>query len=392
MRIVHLIDYYQPRVGYQEYFLAREHARLGLETYVVTSDRYFPFPNYDNTYRKLLGPRFAGYGEENSEGINIIRLKSAELPGTNLILLKHLKKTLHKIKPDLVLCHGIYSFTSFLISKYKKTNSFNLVFDNHAAAFNTDFNKSLPARFYHFLFKTFFAHSIINNADKIFAIGEAERDFICHDLGLPEKKIPIIRLGVDTALFRYSARIRKEIRSKYKIKDSSKVIIFTGKISPNKKVYFLAEALERISKGSLVLLLIGGGPDDYLNKIKKITDKTRLIHLAFIDNNKLPGFYSAADLAVWPGDSSIAILEAMSCRLPLILPVWQGTEFLDKSEGIIRFNRNSAFDLLHKIKYLTYNRDLSRKSGYLNQQYVRKYLDWKKIAREILHPPDNKPI
>jgi hypothetical protein len=42
MKIVHIVDYFQPVLGYQEAFLAKEHAKLGHEVFVITSDRYAP--------------------------------------------------------------------------------------------------------------------------------------------------------------------------------------------------------------------------------------------------------------------------------------------------------------------------------------------------------------
>ena len=41
MRIVHVIDYYQPKLGYQETFLAREQCKLGHEVRVVTMEGFF---------------------------------------------------------------------------------------------------------------------------------------------------------------------------------------------------------------------------------------------------------------------------------------------------------------------------------------------------------------
>lgn len=59
MKIVHVIDYFQPRLGYQETFLAKEHPKLGHEVYVVTSDRYNPIIFEGDAARqveKLLDP------------------------------------------------------------------------------------------------------------------------------------------------------------------------------------------------------------------------------------------------------------------------------------------------------------------------------------------------
>ncbi|HRS42508.1 MAG TPA: hypothetical protein P5530_01355 [Candidatus Diapherotrites archaeon] len=37
-----LEKYIKPKLGYQEYYLAKEHAKMGPEVTVITSDRYAP--------------------------------------------------------------------------------------------------------------------------------------------------------------------------------------------------------------------------------------------------------------------------------------------------------------------------------------------------------------
>src|SRR3989344_996114 len=99
MRIVNLIDYFQPKIGYQETFLSREFMKMGHETFVVTSDRYYPFPHFAKSVGNVLGKRYIGAGERIEEGINVLRLKSLELPKTNLIHLFDFEKTIKKINP-----------------------------------------------------------------------------------------------------------------------------------------------------------------------------------------------------------------------------------------------------------------------------------------------------
>lgn len=383
MKIVHLIDYYQPKIGYQEYFLAREHAIAGNNTYVLTSDRYFPFPDYEKIYLPILGKRVMGSGERIEENIKTIRLKSLEIPGSNLIILRNLNKTLKRINPDLVLCHGIYSITSFSISKIKKTFNFKLIYDNHAAAFNTDFNSSFIKILYHSFYKIFFKDSIIHNADNIFAIGEAERDFITENLKLAKKNIPLIRLGVDVKVFKPSKIFRNSIRNKLKIKKTETVIIFTGKITENKNVHVLLEALEK-SKRLFNLLLIGNGPQSYLDNLKYLSKRTKIIHIPFILNKDLPMYFSAADIAVYPGDFTISVFEAMSMSLPVILPEWIGNEFLNNIPGVFRFDRNDKSQLLQLLNTLDYNNKLIQKLGSANRNFVKKNLDWKKIAKSVV--------
>jgi hypothetical protein len=52
MKIIHVIDYFQPQLGYQETFLAKEQAKQGHEVYVLTSDRYNPIVYKGNAAKK----------------------------------------------------------------------------------------------------------------------------------------------------------------------------------------------------------------------------------------------------------------------------------------------------------------------------------------------------
>ena len=69
MKILHIINYFQPQLGYQEYFLAKEQVKMGHKVYVVTSNLYFPFPNYEQTFQNILGPRKFNPGNKNIDGI-----------------------------------------------------------------------------------------------------------------------------------------------------------------------------------------------------------------------------------------------------------------------------------------------------------------------------------
>jgi hypothetical protein len=76
MRILHVINYFQPQLGYQETFLAKMHSEMKNDVYVLTSDRYDPYLFRGNTAIKILGDRIKGSGFFIEEGIKTIRLKS----------------------------------------------------------------------------------------------------------------------------------------------------------------------------------------------------------------------------------------------------------------------------------------------------------------------------
>ena len=46
MRIVHIVDYLMPQMGYQEFLLPKWNSHQGHEVFIITSDRY-PISNYE---------------------------------------------------------------------------------------------------------------------------------------------------------------------------------------------------------------------------------------------------------------------------------------------------------------------------------------------------------
>ena len=57
-RIVHVVDYLMPTLGYQEFLLPKWNAKFDHEVFIVTGDRFYPVPDYDQTWGKLLGIDF----------------------------------------------------------------------------------------------------------------------------------------------------------------------------------------------------------------------------------------------------------------------------------------------------------------------------------------------
>ena len=136
MKIVHLISYFQPQLGYQEYFLAKEHSKMGHDVTVVTSDRYFPFPDYEKTVKPVLGDRIQKPSKSNYENFKIIRLPTL-IEFSCRVWLTGLEDTIREIKPDVVISHTIGNFNTLRMANLKSSMDFKLVTDEHMNVSNT---------------------------------------------------------------------------------------------------------------------------------------------------------------------------------------------------------------------------------------------------------------
>src|SRR5690606_30505255 len=104
--------------------------------------------------------------------------------------------------------------------------------------------------------------AIYSKVSCFLAIGEeARRHYIKH--GVDDSKIYLSPYVVDTSPFRLDDEsrklLRRRVREQFGITQDDKVVLFSGKLSHRKGVDLLLEAMKRIKKMDVVLLLLGDG-------------------------------------------------------------------------------------------------------------------------------------
>lgn len=391
MKIAHVVGYFQPKLGYQEYYLALKQQELGHEVLVVTSDRNYPYPGFKETYGYILGKRFIGAGTFTEERIKVVRLPCA-IEFKDQIFVRGLVKTLMDIKPDVVHLHdevSQFEMISFLARElYRKRLKYKLFIDCHADYLNH--SKSLLRRFIFNLVANPIHRRLYQRADGYIGINEGSCRWLSHELGIELDNIDCIPLGVDTDLFIRNDADREEIRTKLGITESDILMIYAGKITPIKDLDTLLYASAPLLhvNGGLKLLLVGSGPKYYMETIQKIIDELNLgnkviIH-EFVKKEELPKFYSAADLGIWPGGISITIQEAISSALPIIIIQSDSADHLIEDENGLSFPRGNVEALRKCITVLTENEALRGEMGKRSRKLAEEKLSWANIVRQIL--------
>ncbi|MEN8252848.1 MAG: glycosyltransferase family 4 protein [Patescibacteria group bacterium] len=393
--IVILINHFQPKIGYQEFFLAKEWKKLDHKVTVVTSNYFFPFPNYENTVQSILGERKREIGRKKERGIDSIRLKSSfQLPGGFVAWLDNLEETLAKLKPDLVFADGVFQPLALQISLIKNKQKFLLAFDSHASSFNTDLHSSFLKKSYMFLFQKLLIPKIKSAANVFTAVGESERKTLIKEYGLKARQVRLIHLGADTSIFYPDLKSRSIIRKKLKVSDKEILFVYAGKITKNKDVHVLipafAKLLEKQSKSKL--LIIGTGADKYMKKLVNLAKESNcyenIIWLPQQKHKKLAQYYNAADIGVWPGDLSNTIQECMACGKVVILAnkisKQQSSKHLTKSMGVFAFKRGSIRSLSRVMINLCSSKTKLTQLGKESQKTIVTEFSWKQIAKKHL--------
>ena len=102
MKIVHVMNWYIPGMGYQENFLPAEQKKLGHDVYIIASDRVPQYKGYERNVGKTIGERVWGRVLSES-GVTVYRLATVfEVVNGGQVIVRGLYKLLKELKPDVV--------------------------------------------------------------------------------------------------------------------------------------------------------------------------------------------------------------------------------------------------------------------------------------------------
>lgn len=387
MKILIVIDYYQPQLGYSESFLAENFKKLGHEVKILTSNFYFPFPNYENTVKRILGSRELLVGKEIHDGIEIIRQKMIREIFARAIFSSH-QKILETYHPDLVLVNKVAGYNAIRMCQLKKDFRYKLFcYDSHLPSELERENLLIKKNVYS-IFRFLFTGLINSKVDKFIAVQEKTKDVMRKYYGI-RKDIDIIPLGTDTDRFKYNIKERSKIRKQYDIKNNDFVVIYTGKLIESKGVDILFKAFDILCEKKLhvKLMIVGGGSKEYivfcLSKLDKEYQK-KVIWIEFQHPENLYKFYSAAEVGVWPLQESTSMNDAASNSLPFIANDTLGDKTRISNKNGLLYKKGDSKDLAKKIEYLYNNPEKRKTMGKKGRELAEETLSWKTVAAKFL--------
>ncbi|MBW2981057.1 glycosyltransferase [Candidatus Woesearchaeota archaeon] len=191
-----------------------------------------------------------------------------------------------------------------------------------------------------------------------------------------KKKIKVIPYALDLSKFRrFSRREIESAKKNYGIND--KTVLFVGRISHEKSVDTLIEAMKLVAKDvpDSKLLIIGGGP--LLSRLKKQYSAKNIRFTGMIKNSKLVDSAIIPSCSVFATMSKtdnqpLAILEAMAFGLPVIGVDRLGVpEMVDKN-GFIAPADNCKVFASYMIKLLE-DKNLRKAYGQRSMELVKRF-------------------
>jgi len=309
MTIVHIIDHYQPDLGYQEVHLARAQARAGHKVVVITS-----------TAKPAMALECESPLPE--ENVEVRRLAFVRVGGR--LWMRGIERHLAEIKPDWVIVHCLMTWSAIRAGIGRLTRRFDgiLTIDDHTVLSyrRTDLIGSAAYRAFRLLVTPW----LTRVCRDFVAVTPETRSLLLSDYGIPAELVRLVPLGADADLFRPDPVARAAVRQRLGWTTDSIVIVYAGKFLPEKCLLELIGAVEPLAAENpkLKLLFIGSGPAQYADELHLLAGTLPTGCVCFhpaVSNRELPELLAAADIGVWPGSESIVHLEAMACGLAIVI-------------------------------------------------------------------------
>lgn len=202
------------------------------------------------------------------------------------------------------------------------------------------------------------------------------------------RKIRTIPGGVYLDEYKRDEEQCRLIDKKYHL-EGKKVVLFTGRLTPQKGVDYLIKAARSI-RGEV--LILGDGPER--ENLQKCIDELKLTNCRILGYMK-PGeqmsfkaFYARADVYVapstWKEPLGLVILEAMAAKTPVISTRAGGILSLIKDgyNGYLVHVRNSH-EIASRVNELLDNDELRQKMSERSYELVAKKFTWGHIAEQF---------
>ncbi|MCE7982424.1 MAG: glycosyltransferase family 1 protein [Caldilinea sp. CFX5] len=194
----------------------------------------------------------------------------------------------------------------------------------------------------------------------------------------PREKLLLVPNGVDTTTFR---------PAEAKAKNATPTLIHVGRLSPEKNLRMLIDALALIPAQQARLVLVGSGPQRDELAAYAAQKGITVEFTGVLPHEQLPAVLQQADLFVLPSLSEghpKALLEAMSCGLPCVGANVPGVRdvITDGDNGLLC--ALTPADMAEKITQVLTTPELAQRLGAQARRYIiNDYQIDKLVQREI---------
>ena len=306
------------------------------------------------------------------------------------------------IDADVVHCHTWYSHFAGIMAKL--CYGIPLVITTHSLEPLRPWKREQLGRGYDA--SAWIEKTAIEMADALIAVSEETKQDVLNHFNVNENKVKVIYNGIN--LQQYITTPETETLDEYGVDKSKPYVLFVGRITRQKGIIHLVNAIKYINKDTQIVLC-AGAPDTKeigvemekaVNEVQKTRDNVIWID-KMVTKKEIIQLYSHADVFCCPSiyePFGIINIEAMACDTAVVASAVGGIKevVVNGETGILIpvEQQNSApfepvdpekfaKDLAEGVNKLINNPELRDSMAKKGRKRVEDYFDWISIAKQV---------
>jgi 1,2-diacylglycerol 3-alpha-glucosyltransferase len=389
MKITHIClgCFYIEGMEYQENVLPRIHRRLGLETSVI-----FSGSSDDVMVKTTSKERIQTY--VNRDDVQVFKLLTCSKFHKRYC--RGLTSLLRQICPDIIFVHGGQFMNLHEVVRYKRLNpNVKIYLDQHADFYNTPIRywplKKLITSCINKYFYGYWIRKTSRCAEKVWGVTPWRVQYLQEVYKVPKEKTDLLVMGGDDDKIHWDRQqeIRREIRQKHDVKEEDFLIIAGGKIDRTKNFHLILEAMKKLERPSVKVILFGKPNEEMAPILEKFAaGDSRIRLIGWLDSARVYDYFLSADLAVFPGTHSVLWEQACACGLPALFKSWPGMKHVDVG-GNCRFLTQDSADEIRAVLdlMLTDNAEIWKQMKKVALEKAVAEFSYNNIARKAIGLP-----
>ena len=289
---------------------------------------------------------------------------------------KQIEEIIKKEKPDLVHLHAPVMIGISTLNEAKKKGIPTII--THHTHFPDYIGHTVGKRLPKFMkseFKKIVQNKIKNEYDKanLIIVPSTPLKEELEKLGV--RNTEVIENGVDFSNLKEPSKEEvEEFRKRYAL-EGKKIILYLGRVSAEKKIEILIDAMKEIEQA--VLVIVGKGPHTkkLMERAQREKVEKKVVFAGFVKNKAIP--YKCADLFASASDTEtfgLTFIEAMWFEKPTVGANSLGAKevIIDAQTGFL-INEQNSKEYAKKINQILNNPRLSQDMGKEAKNHAQRY-------------------
>lgn len=256
-------------------------------------------------------------------------------------------------QPDIVHIHNSPIYVLFVRKQFPRMKIVLHMHNRHLVRMNRSLGKKIVAQ-----------------ADAIVGVSQYIVNEITAAFPESQSRCTCLYNGVDLNLFRPKTSFAIDaIKKKYKVHPEKKILLFVGRLIPQKGIHFLLQTLGKMDMPDWQLVIVGASwfqskkESSYIKKLKALAAQleNEVVFTGYVPHEQMPEVLAMADFLVFPsiGPEALGLisLEAQAVGTPVICNAAGGAAetILEEKTGFV----NQRLDAIGLYKTLNLMQQVS---------------------------------